>query len=158
MLVKAEKTVFGRDFRKFYLNKTKNNKKNRLDDYENDRIIRLFINKLKTKLIEYPSGIHINRIGYFYVHMLPFNMMWNYKNQKVNKYHLTFVPTFRSIFKFWSMDFHFTRSLGERLQNRIKNGYRYLNMIRAVTKKDYYYLGVNKNSFIQYKINRKNEI
>lgn len=158
MLSKANKAVCGAQFRNYYRKATADEKNKRLHEHVNDRIIRLFIKKVKEKIVENRSGVHIHRMGYFYVHMLPFNMMWNYKNQKVYKYQLAFVPTDNSVFKFWGMDFHFGKELNKKLQDRIKNGYRYLNMIKGVTKVDHYYLGVNHYSWQQYKRLKKNEI
>ena len=106
--------------------------------------------KLKDKIINTPSGVHINRIGYFYVHMIPFNIKW-YTIKKIKKYHPTFIPTEASIFKFWTMDFHFSRNFVNEIQKRVKDGYRYLNMIKGISRTDYYYLGVNKYSLKQKK-------
>lgn len=158
MLSKAKKTVIGADFRNYYKKVTVNEKNKRLHEHENDRIIRLFIKKVQERLVENRSGVHIHRMGYFYVHMLPFNLLWNYKNKKVYKYQLAFIPTDNSIFKHWGMDFHFGRRINKEVQDRIKNGYRYLNMIRGLSRVDDYYLGVNKYSLRQHKLLKKNEI
>ena len=155
MLSKAKQTVLGADFRNYYRKVTAHEKNKRLHEYENDRIIRLFIKKIQERLLTNRSGVHIHRIGYFYVHMLPFNLLWNYKNKKVNKYQLAFIPTDNSIFKYWGMDFHFARKLNKEVQDRIKDGYRYLNMIKGLSRVDHYYLGVNRYSWYQYKLMKK---
>ena len=158
MIARPKTTVYGNDFRNFYKRQTVDIKSQRLHDYENDRIIRLFLKKVRDRLINNPAGVHIKRIGYFYVHMIPFNLLWNYKGQKVHKYHPCFVPTDNSVFKFWTMDFHFTRSLVKSIRDRLKNGHRYLNMIKGVTVVDHFYLGANHYSWKQYKRIKKNEI
>ena len=159
MLSKEDKKIYGNGFRDYYKKRTILEKDKRLHEYDNDRIIRLFIKKLKDKIINTPSGVHINRIGYFYVHMIPFNIKW-YTIKKIKKYHPTFIPTEASIFKFWTMDFHFSRNLINEIQKRVKDGYRYLNMIKGISRTDYYYLGVNKYSWRQHKKIKKinNEI
>lgn len=158
MLVKGKRKVFGTEFRDYYRKATKNDKR-KLDRTDNEKIIRLFIKKLVEKITINPSGVHIRRIGYFYVHMMPFNVLWGYKGKYVFKYHPCFIPTRNSIFKFWGMDFHFSRKLNADIQQRINDGYRYLNMIRGVSDVDYYYLGTHRYSWRQHKIiKRRNEI
>lgn len=147
MLVKAEKPIVKQHFKKFYKKATKHNMAGRIHEYVNDRIIRLFLKKVHERLINNRSGVHIKRIGYFYVHMVPFNIFYK---KSLNKYQVAFVPTDKSIFKFWSMDFFFDARIGKRVQERVKNGYRYLNMIKGVTKEDNFYLGANYHALRQY--------
>lgn len=140
-------------FRDFYKRSTVDNKKSRIHEHINDRIIRLFIKKLSHKLVNNRSGVHIKRIGYFYVHMIPFDTRW-YTSKRIHKFHPTFIPTDKSIFTTWSMDFHFSNHITEKIQSRVKEGYRYLNMINGVTTVDYFYLGNDKSLYENLKSQR----
>lgn len=139
------------DFRNFYRKETAHIKNKRLHHYENDRIIQLFLKKVSEKLIEYRAGIHINKIGYFFVYKHPFKFPPTFRNH-LKPYHLTFVPTENSIFKYWCMDFEFNRTLVKKLDTNIKNGFRYLNMINGVSKKEYMYIGAVPNAIRDKKI------
>lgn len=147
-----------KDFRNFYKMKTSEIKEKRLHEYDNDRIIQLFLKKVGEKLLEYRSGVHINKIGYFFVYKHPFDKFVPslYKNH-LKPYMFTFIPTENSIFKYWSMDFKFIRSMENKLRENIKKGYRYLNMINGVSKKEYMYIGAVPNAIRDKKI-RENDI
>lgn len=148
MVATPEKAIVKQHFKSFYKRATKANIKGRIHEYVNDRIIRLFMKKVHERLINNRSGVHIKRIGYFYVHMVPFKVM---HGKKLNRYQIAFVPTDRSIFKYWGMDFMFDSTIKKQVQERVKKGYRYLNMIKGVTKVDYFYLGAPKYSLRQYR-------
>lgn len=148
MLASAEKPVVKQYFKSFYKRATKHNKEERIHEYVNDRIIRLFLKKVHDRLINNRSGVHIRRIGYFYVHMVPFKPSLA---KRLNRYQVAFVPTHNSIFKYWSMDFCFDITIRNKVQERIKNGYRYLNMINGVTTSDNFYLGATKYALRQYR-------
>jgi hypothetical protein len=139
------------DFRNFYRKETENIKHKRLHHYENDRIIQLFLKKVSEKLLEYRAGIHINRIGYFFVYKHPFRFPPIFRHH-LRPYYLTFIPTENSIFKYWSMDFEFNRRLVKQLDDNVKKGYRYLNMINGVSKKEYMYIGAVPNAIRDKKI------
>lgn len=140
-----------KDFRNFYRKETVNIKHKRLHEYDNDRIIRLFLKKVSEKLIEYRAGVHINKIGYFFIYRHPFRFPPSYRDH-LKTYMPTFVPTEGSIFKYWSMDFKFVQSLQAKLQKNVKKGYRYLNMINGVSKKEYMYIGAVPNAIRDKKI------
>lgn len=150
MLAKADRPIVKWDFRSYYKKVTKHERDKRLHEYTNDRIIRLFVKKVVDRIINNRSGVHINRIGYFYVHMIPFKLHIKY-NGMPHRYQLAFVPTDRSIFKYWGMDFTFNSALKKAVQKRVKEGYRYLNMIKGVSKVDHFYLGVKGLALYQYK-------
>ena len=134
-----------KDFRNFYKKKTADKMHLRLHEYDNDRIIQLFLKKMTEKLIESRAGIHINKIGYFLVYRHPFKFPPRYLPH-LKPFMLTFIPTENSIFKYWSMDFKFNRGLMNRMEAKVKKGYRYLNLMMGVTKKEYMYIGAIKSA------------
>jgi len=69
----------------------------------------------------------------------------------------TFIPTENSIFKYWSMDFKFSTKIMEGIDNNIKNGYRYLNLMNGVSKTDYIYLGASNKAITDKNNNVKND-
>ena len=71
MILKNNLKIINKDFRNYYRNVTKNDKKIRLHEYDNDRIIQLFTKKVAKNIIESKSGVHIKRLGYFYNHRIP---------------------------------------------------------------------------------------
>ena len=148
--------VLDKDFRNFYRKKTKNNIKKRLHHYDNDKIIRLFLKKIGDKMIENRSGVLINRIGYFFVYKHPFVFRTRIGMKHLKRYIPTFIPIENSIFKYWSMDFKFSTKIVNGIDNRIKNGYRYLNLMNGINKSDYIYLGAS-NRAITEKNNRYND-
>lgn len=139
-----------KDFRNFYKSKTREIKHKRLHEYDNDRIIQLFLKKLGDKLIENRSGVHINKIGYFFVYRHPFKFAPRYLPH-LKPYMLTFIPTEGSIFKYWSMDFKFDKGLRQRMEANVKKGYRYLNLMMGVTKKEYMYIGAVNSAIVNKK-------
>jgi hypothetical protein len=140
-----------KDFRGFYRAKTREIMDKRLHHYDNDRIIQLFLKKIAEKLIESRAGVHVNKIGYFFVYRHPFRFPPSFRRH-LKPYMLTFIPTENSIFKYWSMDFHFVRGLEKKLDENVKKGYRYLNMINGVSKKEYMYIGAVPNAIRDKKI------
>ena len=142
---------FDTDFRNYYRKQTADIKDKRLHHYDNDRIIRLFLKKVNENLTENRAGVHINKIGYFFAYKHPFNFHKSVYFNHLKKYMFTFIPTENSIFKFWSMDFKFNRALTKRLSEKVKKGYRYLNMINGVSKKEYMYLGAAYNAILNKK-------
>ena len=141
--------VLDKDFRNFYRKKTKNNIKNRLHHYDNDKIIRLFLKKIGDKMIENRSGVLINRIGYFFVYKHPFVFRTRIGMKHLKRYIPTFIPIENSIFKYWSMDFKFSTKIVNGIDNRIKNGYRYLNLMNGINKSDYIYLGASNRAITE---------
>lgn len=133
--------VNNKDFRNFYKRETKSNVKGRLHEYTNDKIIRLFLNKVANYIVEHPAGVYIDRIGYFHVYMIPYERVSRF-NGKINpRYKLTFVPTDRSIFRYWSMDYQFRNKIVNNFNKKIKDGYRYLNLSDSVSNIDPYIIG-----------------
>ena len=141
--------VLDKDFRNFYRKKTKNNIKKRLHHYDNDRIIRLFLKKIGDKMIENRSGVLINRIGYFFVYKHPFVFRTRIGMKHLKRYIPTFIPIENSIFKYWSMDFKFSTKIVNGIDNKIKNGYRYLNLMNGINKSDYIYLGASNRAITE---------
>lgn len=147
-----------KDFRDFYRKETADATHKRLHHYDNDKIIQLFLKKVAEKVIEYRAGVHINKIGYFFVYKHPFNKFPPSLYRKhLKPFMLTFIPTENSIFKYWSMDFKFNRVLREKMEANIKKGYRYLNMINGVSKKEWMYIGAVPNAIRDKKL-RENDI
>ena len=142
-----------KDFRNYYKRRTRDIIDQRLHEYVNDRIIMLFLKKIGEKLIEYRAGVHINKIGYFFVYRHPFKFPPRVFPPHLRRYMFTFIPTENSIVKYWSMDFKFNKNLVEKLNENVKKGYRYLNLMMGVTKKEYMYLGAVNSA----KVNRKKE-
>ena len=143
--------VLDKDFRNFYRKKTKNNIKKRLHHYDNDKIIRLFLKKIGDKMIENRSGVLINRIGYFFVYKHPFVFRTRIGMKHLKRYIPTFIPIENSIFKYWSMDFKFSTKIVNGIDNKIKNGYRYLNLMNGINKSDYIYLGASNRAITEKK-------
>ena len=141
--------VLDKDFRNFYRKKTKNNIKKRLHHYDNDKIIRLFLKKIGDKMIDISSGVLINRIGYFFVYKHPFVFRTRIGMKHLKRYIPTFIPIENSIFKYWSMDFKFSTKIVNGIDNRIKNGYRYLNLMNGINKSDYIYLGASNRAITE---------
>jgi len=141
--------VLDKDFRNFYRKKTKNNIKKRLHHYDNDKIIRLFLKKIGDKMIENRSGVLINRIGYFFVYKHPFVFRTRIGMKHLKRYIPTFIPIENSIFKYWSMDFKFSTKIVNGIDNSIKNGYRYLNLMNGINKSDYIYLGASNRAITE---------
>ena len=141
--------VLDKDFRNFYRKKTKNNIKKRLHHYDNDKIIRLFLKKIGDKMIENRSGVLINRIGYFFVYKHPFVFRTRIGMKHLKRYIPTFIPIENSIFKYWSMDFKFSTKIVNGIDNRIKNGYRYLNLMNGINKSDYIYIGASNRAITE---------
>lgn len=142
-----------KDFRKYYNHKMKDLKHKKIHEYENDKIIQLFLTKMADYLIENRAGILIDKIGYFFVYRHPFKFLPTIGKSHLKPYMLTFIPTEKSIFKYWSMDFKFNRNLRLRMESNIKKGYRYLNLMNGVTKKEYMYIGALPNALRDKKIN-----
>ena len=149
--------VLDKDFRNYYRKRTKDNTKNRLHHYDNDRIIRLFLKKVGDNIIKSRSGVLINRIGYFFVYRHPFIFRTTLRGKHLKRYMPTFIPTENSIFKYWSMDFKFSTKIMEGIDNNIKNGYRYLNLMNGVSKTDYIYLGASNKAITDKNNNVKND-
>ena len=84
--------VNNKDFRNFYKKETKDDIKNRLHEYVNDKIIKKFLSKTAKYLIEKPSGVHIKNIGYFHVYMIPYERVSKYNGSIQPRYKLSFVP------------------------------------------------------------------
>lgn len=143
--------VVNKDFRNFYKKKTADIKNRRLHEYDNDRIIQLFLQKVGEKTVENRAGVHIEKIGYFFVYRHPFKFPPRLYLPHLKPYMLTFLPTDNSIFKYWSMDFKFNRSLQTKMEQNVKRGYRYLNLMMGVSKKEYMYIGAVRGA----KDNRK---
>lgn len=145
--------VVNKDFRNFYKKQTRHIIDKRLHEYDNDRIIQLFLKKVGENLIENRAGVHIDKIGYFFVYRHPFIFPPRIGLPHLKPYMLTFIPTENSIFKYWSMDFKFNRTLMQKMEQNVKKGYRYLNLMMGVTKKEYMYIGAVNSA----KVNRKIE-
>ncbi len=133
--------VNNKDFRNFYKKETKDDIKNRLHEYVNDKIIKKFLSKTAKYLIEKPSGVHIKNIGYFHVYMIPYERVSKYNGSIQPRYKLTFVPTDKSYFKYWSMDYQFKEKLEAQLKEKINEGYKYYNMANAVSNINPYSIG-----------------
>lgn len=146
-----------KDFRNFYRKKTSHILDKRLHEYTNDRIIMLFLKKMTEKLIEYRAGVYIDKIGYFFVYKHPFKFPPRLYLPHLKPYMLTFIPTENSIFKYWSMDFKFNRSLMHKMEDNVRKGYRYLNLMMGVSKKEYMYIGAVHSAIVNRK-NQKNDI
>lgn len=139
--------VVNKDFRDFYRKETANIKHKRLHEYTNDRIIQLFMKKVTQGVIENRAGVHINKIGYFFVYRHPFVALSEInKFRYLKRYMPTFIPTENSIFKYWSMDFKFEYTVYKRIDEMLKKGVRYLNLMLGVTKADHMYLGAAKKA------------
>lgn len=151
----VKKRIVNKPFRDYYRKETKNIKHLRLHEYDNDRIIQLFMKKVSEGIVENRAGVHINKIGYFFVYRHPFEFPPTINGKHhLKRYMPTFIPTENSIFKYWSMDFKFERPIYARIDSKIKEGYRYLNLMLGVTKRDYMYLGAAKKA-IRYKTLRE---
>lgn len=146
-----------KDFRDFYKKKTRDIKEKRLHEYDNDRIIQLFLKKVGDNLVENRAGVHIHKIGYFFVYKHPFKFAPRYLPH-LKPYMLTFIPTENSIFKYWSMDFKFEHGLVQRMEQNVKKGYRYLNLMMGVTSKEYMYLGAVNSALVNKKRRYDNDI
>lgn len=149
--------TLNKDFRNFYRKQTKDIMHKRLHHYDNDRIMSLFFKKMSEDLVEYRAGIHIKKLGYFFIYKHPFKFPPSAYLNHMKPYYPTFIPTENSVVKYWSMDFKFNRVLVAKIDTYIRKGYRYLNMINGVSKKDYMYLGAAMNS-IRYKKIKENEL
>lgn len=130
-----------KDFRNFYKKETEDIIDKRLHEYDNDRIIHAFLQKMGEKLITNRSGIFIEKMGYFFVYAHPYKFQPRLGKNHLRPYLLTFIPTRNSIFKYWGMDFKFIRSLEQGLKKNIKKGYRYLNMIKSINGINEFYQG-----------------
>lgn len=130
------------DFRNYYKSVTRDNIKDRLHHYDNDRIIRLFINKLTEKLLENRSGVLVKRIGYFFIYRHPFlNFTPSLWRNHLKPYMITFLPTDDSIFKYWMIDFRVNRTIVKKLSENVKKGYRYLNLMHSMISNENINLG-----------------
>ena len=159
MILKNNLKIINKDFRNYYRNVTKNDKKIRLHEYDNDRIIQLFTKKVAKNIIESKSGVHIKRLGYFYNHRIPWIIFPIKTKKHAYKYITSFIPTDNSILKYWSFDFMFLPSIEKEIKSKIKNGYGYLNMVKGLSKTNNYYLGAPYRSRLQSKIEKiKNDI
>ena len=149
--------VVDKDFRNYYRQKTANNIPKRLHEYTNDKIIRLFLKKVAEEIVRNRAGVHIDKIGYFYNHMIPFKFTPSF-TRKINlkKYYTTFIPTHDSLFKYWLMDFKFNHNIVKNMNERVDKGVKYLNMINGVSEEDYFYQGVNKSAL--YKLKKQNNV
>ena len=144
MLVYNKLKVNNKDFRNFYKKQTKKDSKNRLHEYDNDKIIRLFLKKVSKYIVEKPSGVHIKNIGYFHVFMIPYERVSRFNGQILPRYKLTYTPTDNSYFKYWSMDYQFREKVQNKLTLMISKGYKYYNMVDAVSDIDSYRIGKNR--------------
>ena len=150
--------VVNKDFRNFYNKYTVDMKDKRIHEYQNDQIIQLFLKKMGETLVENRSGVHLNKIGYFFVYKHPFKFPPRLYFNHLKPYMLTFIPTEGSIFKYWSMDFKFNRTLTQKMESNVKNGYRYLNLMMGVTKKDYMYLGAVNSALVNKKLKEEENV
>lgn len=133
---------FDKDFRNYYRKVTANEKHKRLHHYDNDRIIRLFLQKVAERIVDYRAGVNIKKIGYIFVYKHPFlNFVPSLYYNHLKPYMITFIPCENSILKYWSIDFRINKGLRQKMENNVKKGYRYLNLMRGVSKKEYIYLG-----------------
>ena len=151
------KTV-NKDFRNFYKKETVDIKHKRIHEYQNDQIIQLFLKKMTEKLVENRAGIHINKIGYFFVYKHPFKFPPRPYFPHLKPFMLTFIPTEGSIFKYWSMDFKFNRTLVQKMESNVRKGYRYLNLMMGVTKKDYMYIGAVNSALKNKKLKEQEDV
>lgn len=144
MLTYNNLKTLSKDFRNFYKRQTKKEKHNRLPDTVNNDIIRLLLKKVAERLVNTPSGVLLQNIGYFHVYMIPYQRVSRYNGKIEPRYKLTFVPTDNSYFKFWSMDYAFTKQLEDALRDKIKEGYIYYNVADSVSNINPYTIGKSK--------------
>lgn len=91
--------------------------------------------KIKYHMINHPSGVHIEGMGYFFIYMVPFHRTFTYRG--LREYQGTFVPTYNSKIKNWCFDFAFSKQVFKQVRKRVRAGHRYLNMINGVARNHY---------------------
>ena len=75
------------------------------------------------------------------MYMIPYERVSKYNGYIQPRYKLTFVPTDKSYFKYWSMDYQFKEKLEAQLKEKINEGYKYYNMANAVSNINPYSIG-----------------
>ena len=141
MLTYNKLKVKNKDFRNFYKKETKDIKHKRIHEYDNDKIIGLFLKKVGENIVNKPSGVLIQNIGYFHIYMIPYERVSRYGLGILSRYKITFTPTDKSIFRNWSMDYHFSEVITKKLKKKLKEGYKYYNSILDICDIDSYGIG-----------------
>lgn len=108
------------------------------------KVVARIFKKIRDHMIDHPSGVHMEGIGYFFVFMVPFHRTFTYKG--LREYQGTFVPTYGSKIKNWCFDFALSKKIFKGVRKRVRSGHRYLNMINGVSR-NHYILEKTKGSY-----------
>ena len=107
-------------------------------------IVSRIFRKIRDHMINHPSGVHMEGMGYFFVFMVPFHRTFTYRG--LREYQGTFVPTYGSKIKNWCFDFALSKQIFKGVRKRVRAGHRYLNMINGVSR-NHYILEKTKGSY-----------
>lgn len=109
-------------------------------------IISKFLTTFNEMLIERRCGGVMEDVGYFFVYYTPFHEPYK-GSPKLNgrkvynkKYRICFIPIHKgSPFRYYVLDFNTIRKTNLKLENNIKKGYRYLNLMNYVVPREMIY-------------------
>lgn len=105
------------------------------------RIIKVFIEKLGNHIVESRAGVLVKRIGYFCVYRHPFIFAPSLTRHHLRNYRIIHITNHNCIFRYYMMDYKFSNHLQKRVDKKVKEGQRYLNMMMGVTSMEDMYLG-----------------
>jgi hypothetical protein len=123
-----------------YLNYDKIPDKHRAGDREELRkIVKTICKHIAEEVVEREGGVHISRLGYFFVWKIPRKMTYNTKvrggtlEEKFNYHtnHYMFSPIFlpsidsRNTLKYWGMDNSFSVNIRQGIKEKVSSGFKY---------------------------------
>jgi hypothetical protein len=132
-----------------YLKYDKIPQKHRVSDREELRkILKTICENIGTELVERNGGVHIRRLGYFFVWKIPRKMTYTtqVRNGKLKESynhhtrHYMFSPIFlpsidrMRTLKNWSMDNAFTRRVKDGIKEKVRAGFDYKIYPYSITK------------------------
>jgi hypothetical protein len=123
-----------------YLKYNKIPKKYRVEGREELRkLIKTICKHIGNEIVEKPGGVHIRRLGYFFVWKIPRKTTYHKKikggkleeNYNYHTNHYMYSPIFlpsidkNRTFADWSMDNSFTSTVKQGIKNKVSSGFKY---------------------------------
>lgn len=129
-------------YRNFRKGKSKNGTVKGRDNF--NKMHRLFWEEVSNQMLNNEAGVLLDKIGYFYIMMVPkkmVSMSWKGKEriQVLNLhsgsrlYLATFVPQRNTVFKLWNMDTRFSKKITTDLSKKLKSGKVYKSLVYSLS-------------------------
>lgn len=125
--------------------------KRKLSKLEANKVINKFLELLALEIAASRTGVLVKRIGYFTVYRHPFVFPPRKYMHHLKDYRVIHISNHRCIFKYYMMDYFFNRKIQKDIDERVKNGQRYINLMMGVAKKNDMYIGAIKSAIIKRK-------